>query len=155
MLVNISRLQVFIGMFIFLLQAGLRAGLRTMLHVFQVFFAAAGAGLGKRFAGQQVDGMRFRVVLHGAGDMRFAGGRGYMRSPIGMVGGTVWGMLVRMVVIVIFEIFENVADVQEGVAIKADVDESRLHTGKDASDFPFIDAADESELFFALDVNFY
>jgi hypothetical protein len=142
MLVDISRLQVFIGMLVFL-QAGLRAGLRTVLAVFQVFFAAVGAGLGKRFTGEQVDGMCFRFVLRGSGEARFAGGRGYMRHFVGMV------------VIVIFKIFENVADVQEGVAIKADVDESRLHTGKDASDFPFIDAADESELFFSLDVNFY
>ena len=62
---------------------------------------------------------------------------------------------VRMVVIVILQIFEYVADVQEGVAIETDVDESRLHSGKDAGDFAFVDAADEGELFFALDVNFY
>jgi len=61
----------------------------------------------------------------------------------------------RVVVIVILEIFENVADVQEGVAIQTNVHESRLHSRKDAGDFAFVDAADEGELFFALDVNFY
>ena len=59
-----------------------------------------------------------------------------------------------MSVIVIFEIFENVADVQEGVAIETNFDESRLHSGEDAGDFTFVDAADEGEFFFALDVNF-
>ncbi len=56
-------------------------------------------------------------------------------------------------VIVIFEIFENVADVKESIAIEANFHERRLHSGKDAGDFTFVDAADEGELFFALDVN--
>ena len=63
--------------------------------------------------------------------------------------------VMRMVVIVIFKIFENVTDIKEGVAIQTNVHESRLHSRKDASDFTFVDAADEGELFFALDVNFY
>ena len=50
--------------------------------------------------------------------------------------------LVRMPVIVVLEIFENVADVQEGVAVEANVHESRLHAGEDAGDFSFVDAAD-------------
>jgi len=75
--------------------------------------------------------------------MRFGFYRGGMRR------------LMRVVVIVIFKIFENVADIQKGVAIQADVHESRLHSGKDASDFALVDAADEGELFFALDINFY
>jgi hypothetical protein len=63
-------------------------------------------------------------------------------------------LLVRMPVIVIFEIFENVADVQESVAVETDVHEGGLHTGEDAGDFSFVDAADESEFLLALDVNF-
>jgi hypothetical protein len=59
-----------------------------------------------------------------------------------------------MPVIVILEIFENVADVEEGIAIEADIDERGLHAGEDAGNFAFVDAADEGELFFALDVNF-
>ena len=59
-----------------------------------------------------------------------------------------------MPMIIVFEIFEDVADVQEGIAIEADIDESGLHAGEDAGDSAFVDTADEGELFFALDVNF-
>jgi hypothetical protein len=88
--------------------------------------------------------MRFRGVLDGSD----------CRMGFGLYGG---GMrrLMRVVVVVIFKIFENVAHVQEGIAIQADIHESRLHSRKDASDFAFIDAADEGELFLALDVDFY
>ena len=61
--------------------------------------------------------------------------------------------VVRMTVIVILEIFENVADVKKRVAVQTNFDEGRLHSRKDASDFTFVDAADEGEFFFALDVN--
>src|ERR1700685_836126 len=64
------------------------------------------------------------------------------------------GITLPMAVIVVFEIFENVADVQEGIAVEADIDEGALHTGEDASDAAFVDAADQRELFFALDINF-
>ena len=87
----------------------------------------------ERFAGEKLNGMNF-----GRYDCWRRGVRG----------------LVAMTVIVIFEIFENVADVEESVAIEADIDESGLHARKDAGDFTFVDAADEGELFFALDVNF-
>jgi hypothetical protein len=61
---------------------------------------------------------------------------------------------VRVAVIVVFQIFENIADVEESIAIEADVNESGLHAGEDAGDSAFVDAANEGELFFALDVNF-
>jgi hypothetical protein len=61
---------------------------------------------------------------------------------------------VRIAVVVVFEIFEDVADVKEGIAVEADIDESGLHAGEDAGDSAFVDATDEGELFFALDVNF-
>ena len=64
------------------------------------------------------------------------------------------GLLGRMAVIVVLEIFEDVADIEEGVAVKTDVHEGRLHTGKDAGDFSFVDAADQREFFLALDVDF-
>jgi hypothetical protein len=38
-----------------------------------------------------------------------------------------WRVMRAMPVIVIFQVFEYVADVQKCVAIQADVDESRLH----------------------------
>jgi len=63
-------------------------------------------------------------------------------------------LLVRMPVIVVLKVFENVADVQESVAVETNVHESGLHAGEYAGDFSFIDAADEREFFFPLDVNF-
>jgi hypothetical protein len=60
---------------------------------------------------------------------------------------------VGMAVIVVFEIFENVTDVEECIAIQADVDESRLHARKNARYFSLVDAADKRELFFALNVD--
>ena len=62
--------------------------------------------------------------------------------------------LMRLPVIVVLKIFKNVADIKEGVAIEADVHESGLHAGEDASDSTFVDTADEGEFLFALDVNF-
>jgi hypothetical protein len=59
-----------------------------------------------------------------------------------------------MPVIVVLEVFENVADVQEGVAVEPDVHEGGLHAWEDAGDFSFVDAADEREFFFSLDVDF-
>jgi hypothetical protein len=103
--------------------------------VMGVFFAIVGrmfVAVADRFAGQ-----RFRA--YGNSNRR---GRSVR---LGM----------SMAVIVIFKIFENVADIQEGVAIQTDIHESRLHSRKDASDFTFVDTADEGELFFALDINFY
>jgi hypothetical protein len=83
------------------------------------------------FAGQQLDGGRGRGVRLGCG----------RRS------------VVRMAVIVILQILEHVADVQEGVAIEANFDECRLHAGEDARYFSFVNATDEGELFLALNVN--
>src|SRR3981189_1702760 len=59
-----------------------------------------------------------------------------------------------MPVIVILEVFENVADVQESVAVEPDIHESGLHTWEDAGAFSFVDAADVGDFFFALDVYF-
>src|ERR1700751_4437804 len=61
-------------------------------------------------------------------------------------------LLVRLAVLVILEVFEDVADVEKRIAVEPDVHESRLHTGKDARHFSFVNAADESEFFFPLDV---
>ena len=60
-------------------------------------------------------------------------------------------MIMRLVVL---EVFENVANIEKRIAIQADVHESGLHAGEDACDFSFVDAADQSEFFFPLDVNF-
>jgi len=91
---------------------------------------------GTRFAGQDVDGRS-----------RFA--RNLRRVTI---AATVAGIM-AVAMIVIVQIFKNITDIEEGVAVETDVHESRLHTWEDAGDFTFVDAADEGEFFFALDVN--
>ncbi len=91
------------------------------------------AGDGADFAGQNVDGS--------------AAGDGRANLSCRRVG-------VAVAMVVVVEVFEDVADIEESVAVEADVDESRLHAGKNAGDFTFVDAADEGELFFALDVDF-
>jgi hypothetical protein len=59
-----------------------------------------------------------------------------------------------MAVIVILKIFENIADVQESIAIETNVHESGLHAWKHSRYAAFVDATDKRELFFALDVDF-
>jgi hypothetical protein len=83
-----------------------------------------------------------RQNFDGGPVLGWQGGRGALR------------LLDRMALIVVFEVFKNVADVQERVAIQANIDEGRLHAWQDASDFAFVNAADEGEFFFALDVDF-
>jgi len=104
---------------------------RMKLFVLRVFvmFSRARQGL----AGEHFNGRAIREGQRGSRSLR---------------------LLVRMPVIVILEVFENVADIQESVAIEPNVHESGLHAGEDAGDFSFVDAADEGEFFFALDVNF-
>lgn len=97
------------------------------------FMLVRGRGVAQRFTGKQFDNV---------------GRRGRKRRRSGRCVG------VRVAVIVVFQIFENVADVEERIAIEADVNESGLHAGEDAGDSAFVDAANEGELFFALDVNF-
>jgi len=63
-------------------------------------------------------------------------------------------LLVWMAVIVVLEVFEDVADVKKSVAVETDVHESGLHARQDAGDFSFVNAADEREFFFPLDVDF-
>jgi hypothetical protein len=86
--------------------------------------------------------------------VRFSGNNYNDRGTAAVFRGNGGRLLVPVSVVVILEIFENVADVQEGIAIQADIDECRLHTGKNASDSAFVDAADQRELFFALDIDF-
>jgi hypothetical protein len=94
------------------------------------------AGSCEGFTGQQFDGGG-HVSTGDGGERRVTGSMG-----------------VIMTMIVVFEVFEDIADIEKGVAIQADVDESRLHAWEDASNLTFVDAADERELFFPLDVDF-
>jgi hypothetical protein len=90
----------------------------------------------KRLAGENFD----------AGGAALCGRSGTFMTVIAVT-------MIVVPVVITFEIFENVADVEECVAIQADVHESGLHARQNAGNFSFVDAADEGELFFALDVN--
>jgi len=80
---------------------------------------------------------------------------GRSRSVVAAVAVfTVAVTLIVVTVIVTFEILKNVADVEESIAVQADVHESRLHARQNACDSSFVDAADEGEFLFALDVDF-
>jgi hypothetical protein len=96
---------------------------------FFVMFSRPGQG----FTGKQFDRGTIRGGQRGYGSLR---------------------LLVRVPVIVIFKVLENVTDVQEGVAVETNVHEGGLHAGEDAGDFSFVDAADESEFLLALNVDF-
>ena len=65
-----------------------------------------------------------------------------------------WRVPVAVPVVIVFEILEDVAHVEKRVPVQADVHESGLHARQNARHFSFVDAADERELFFALNVDF-
>src|SRR5258706_5612350 len=94
------------------------------------------------------------LLMDGARGEGFAGQRFDERAARGRGNRGRGGVSVRMTVVVVFQIFENVADVKECVAVEADVDESRLHARKNARYFSFVDASDKRELFFALNIDF-
>jgi hypothetical protein len=137
---GLNRLVMFLEMFAF---SGVRliVGCMLLIHrmgfvlmeLFMVRFLVTIAGTGQGFTGKNFD-------------------RGTIRG--GQGGHGCWRLLVRMPVIVVLEVFEDVADVQEGVAVETNVYEGGLHAGEDAGDFSFVDTADEREFFFPLDVDF-
>ena len=51
-------------------------------------------------------------------------------------------------------LFHEVGDVEEGVALEADVHEGGLHAGEDAGDFAVIDGACEGVFVLALVIDF-
>src|SRR5580698_8851289 len=90
----------------------------VLVLMFFAFVGFGSAALAKRLAGQN-----FR-----------RDGRGNLRRAVAM------RIAMPMAVIVILKIFENVADVQEGIAVQTDVNEGGLHTREDASDAAFVNA---------------
>jgi hypothetical protein len=68
--------------------------------------------------------------------------------------GRRWRVTLTVVVIVVFKILEDVADVKESVAVQSDIHERRLHARENASNPSLVNAADQREFFFALDVDF-
>jgi hypothetical protein len=141
---------------------GVGFGLALVHRVMLDFFAGRRGGFGAivmidffvvfvvRFAGRFIEMQNFFAHADGFAGQALDGGA----AAVAMSGRRWAVLLVAMAVIVIFQIFENIADVQESVAIEADVHESRLHAWEDAGDFSFVDASDEREFFFPLDVDF-
>src|ERR1043165_2490327 len=54
--------------------------------------------------------------------------------------------LVAVLAVVVLEVFDDVGDVEEGVALEAEVDEGGLHAGEDFGDAAFVDVADDGAL---------
>src|SRR5207237_2827615 len=59
--------------------------------------------------------------------------------------------VVRAVVVVLLESVDDVGDVEEGVALEAEVDEGGLHAGQNFGDAAFIDVADDGAVARPLD----
>jgi len=137
-----GRLRFLVTFFQALAFGGLRFVMRSMLLIHVMIFGRV-----------VLLPLRLVVVSRGA-SQRFTR-QDFHRRAYGSRQG--WGralrLLVRMYGIVVFEVFKDVADVQERIAIETDVHEGGLHAGKDAGDFSFVDAADQRELFLALDVD--
>jgi hypothetical protein len=93
------------------------------------------------------------LMLRATGVQGFAGQQFNRRRPRSVRLRRDCCRVMRVSVVVIFQIFENVADVEESIAVEADLDKRRLHAREDSRDLAFVNASDECELFFALDVN--
>jgi hypothetical protein len=110
--------------------------------------------IGRRVIGVRLVEMRVVVTAgrcEGFTGQQFDGG-GRVSASDGGARRVSRGMGVIVTMIVVFEVFEDIADVEKGVAIQADVDESRLHAWENASNLAFVDAADEREHFLPLEV---
>jgi hypothetical protein len=90
---------------------------------------------------------------------QFAEGSSRLRTEIGLLvnaamDGRRWkhlgGRLLDAVrflnrsrnVVVLFQMFQEIADVQEGVAIESNIHEGRLHTGEHSCNATFVEASD-------------
>src|ERR1700680_483939 len=51
-------------------------------------------------------------------------------------------VLNRCNVVVVFQVFQEIADVQEGVAIEANIHKGRLHAGEDSCNAAFVQTSD-------------
>ncbi len=51
-------------------------------------------------------------------------------------------VLDRSNVVVVFQVFQEIADVQEGVAIEANIHEGRLHTRENSCNAAFVETSD-------------
>jgi hypothetical protein len=112
---GLNRVVMFLKMFAF---SGVRFIVGSMLLIPRVSFVL-----------MELFVVHFLVAIRGAGQ-GFTGkhfDRGTIRG--GQRGNGCWRLLVRVPRIVVLEVFENVADVQEGVAVQTNVHEGGLHAG--------------------------
>ena len=79
----------------------------------------------------------------------FSAGR--LRTQVRNVAGC--GDDVGQIVVVLFQ-FHEVGNVEEGVALQADVDKGRLHAGKDAGYAAFVDGSGEGVFVLAFEIDF-
>jgi hypothetical protein len=136
--------KVFLGLRVLIDRSGRR---RSALHLAQNFSGQhegrfrGGSGLALAFG----RGAGFGFALRrGFAFGQSRGGSGMSMSVAHAVAGFIF-----------LEVFENIADVEESVAVQADIHEGGLHAGQDAVDSALVNAANERELFFALDIDFY
>ena len=78
-------------------------------------------------------------------DSRFRSGRGVIRHA-----ASSWNLV--QVFILIFQLHE-VGDVKERVALQANIDECRLHSGENAGDASFIDGSGKRVFIFTLEIH--
>jgi len=112
---GLNRVVMFLEMFAF---SGVRLIVGSMLLIPRVGFVL-----------MELCMVSFLVTIACAGQ-GFTGkhfDRGTIRG--GQRGHGCWRLLVRMPGIVVLEVFENVADIQEGVAVQTNVHEGGLHAG--------------------------
>ena len=99
-------------------------------------------------------GAVFRITKHGR--CRFSGGRSLL---LGGCAGKVHGRarrgnLSELLVFFVACQFQKVGDVEEGIALQADVDESRLHAGQHAGHAAFVNGSCKSVFVFPLEKDF-
>ena len=63
-------------------------------------------------------------------------------------------LVARFELLELFERVDDVGDVEEAVALEAEVDEGRLHAGQDLADAALVDVADDAPLPLAFDEDF-
>ena len=90
-------------------------------------------GRGCRYRFRDMDGRR--------NDAAVGRGRRIHFAALGRLRPAELG-LDRRNVVVLLEMFQKIADVQEGVAIEADIHEGRLHARKNSGDAAFVKTSD-------------
>src|SRR5690242_6360454 len=93
--------------------------------------------VGREILGFTIFGARGRLLGLGLANRDASGGHSYGIELL----------------LVIFH-FEEIGDVEEGVALQANINEGGLHSGEDAGNAPLVDGSSEGVFVFALVINF-